>query len=87
MGKFYVFKSAVDAGIYGLAVTGVLASVVGACFYLRVVVQMYLRDPDPEPAPVSLSPPERLAIFAAAAATMVIGLFPAGLLDIALRLT
>jgi NADH-quinone oxidoreductase subunit N len=87
MGKFYVFKSAVDAGMYGLAVTGVLASVVGACFYLRVVVQMYLRDPDPEPAPVSLSPPERLAIFAAAAATMVIGLFPAGLLDIALRLT
>jgi NADH-quinone oxidoreductase subunit N len=87
MGKFYVFKSAVDAGMYGLAVTGVLASVVGACFYLRVVVQMYLRDPGPEPAPAPLSAPERLAIFAATAATIVFGFFPTVLLALTQRLT
>jgi NADH-quinone oxidoreductase subunit N len=86
MGKFYVFKSAVDAGFYGLAIVGVLASVVGACYYLRVVVQMYLRDPGPGAPAVAPQPPERLAVFAAAAATLWIGLFPGPLLELAERL-
>jgi len=83
MGKFYVFKSAVDSGLYGLAVVGVLASVVGSFYYVRVVWQMYLRDPGPiDAAPARLSPPERLAVFAAAAATLWIGLFPGALLEL-----
>ncbi|HEU4402884.1 MAG TPA: NADH-quinone oxidoreductase subunit N, partial [Candidatus Polarisedimenticolia bacterium] len=86
VGKFYVFKSAVDAGMYGLAAVGLLASVVGAFFYLRIVVQMYMRDPGPEPAPTRLAPPEAMAIAIAAAATLLIGLFPAGLLALAQRL-
>ncbi len=80
MGKFYVFKAAVDAGRYDLAIVGVLASVVGAFYYLRVVMQMYVRDPAGEGGPAPLRPAEALAIFAAAAATLWIGLFPAGLL-------
>jgi NADH-quinone oxidoreductase subunit N len=84
MGKFYVFRSAVDAGMYGLAVTGVLASVVGAFYYLRVIVQMYLREPGPAPATVTVTPPERLAILAAAAALLWFGLFPAALMELAL---
>lgn len=87
MGKFYVFKSAVDAGMYGLAVVGVLTSVVGAVYYLRIVVQMYLRDPGPDPPPAPLGVPETLAILGAAAATIAIGLFPAGLLAITQRLS
>jgi NADH-quinone oxidoreductase subunit N len=86
MGKFYVFKTAVDAGRYDLAIVGVLASVVGAFYYLRVVMQMYVRDPAGEEGPAPLRPSEALAIFAAAAATLWLGLFPSFLLALAQRL-
>ena len=44
-GKFYVFVAAVNAGLYSLAVIGVLASVVGAFYYLRIVKIMYFDAP------------------------------------------
>ncbi|MEM7123346.1 MAG: NADH-quinone oxidoreductase subunit NuoN [Pseudomonadota bacterium] len=44
-GKFYVFLAAVDAGLYTLAVVGVLTSVIGAFYYLRIVKIMYFDDP------------------------------------------
>jgi NADH-quinone oxidoreductase subunit N len=44
-GKFYVFLAAVDAELYTLAVIGVLASVVGAFYYLRIVKVMYFDEP------------------------------------------
>ncbi|MCB2099923.1 MAG: NADH-quinone oxidoreductase subunit NuoN [Rhodobacterales bacterium] len=43
-GKFYVFMAAIQANLYGLAVLGVLSSVVGAFYYLRIVKVMYF-DP------------------------------------------
>ena len=43
--KFYVFLAAVEAGLYTLAVIGVLASVVGAYYYLRIVKIMYMDEP------------------------------------------
>ena len=43
--KFYVFVAAVNAGHYGLAVIGVLASVVGAYYYLRVIKIMFFDQP------------------------------------------
>ena len=44
-GKLYVFLAAVDDGLYGLAVFGVLASVVGAYYYIRIVKVMYFDEP------------------------------------------
>ncbi|MFN4230214.1 NADH-quinone oxidoreductase subunit NuoN [Parvibaculum sp.] len=44
-GKFYVFLAAIEAGLYPLAVIGVLSSVVGAFYYLRVVKVMYFDEP------------------------------------------
>jgi NADH-quinone oxidoreductase subunit N len=44
-GKFYVFAAAIKAGLYGLAVIGVLASCVGAYYYLRIVKLMYFDEP------------------------------------------
>jgi len=44
-GKFYVFMAAVDAGLYTLAIVGVLASVVGAVYYLRIIKIMYFDEP------------------------------------------
>jgi NADH-quinone oxidoreductase subunit N len=45
--KFYVFLAAVNAGLYTLAVIGVLASVVGAYYYLLIVKVMYFDEPAP----------------------------------------
>ena len=83
IGKFYIFKSAVDAGMYGLAIVGLLASVVGAFFYLRVVVQMYAREPGADPVPVSMTAAESLGIAIACAGILWVGLFPTGLLELA----
>ena len=44
IGKFYLFRAVIDGGFYGLAVIGVLTSLISAFYYLRVVVTMYMRD-------------------------------------------
>ena len=43
--KFYVFLAAIKAGLYTLAVVGVLTSVVGAFYYLAIVKVMYFDEP------------------------------------------
>src|SRR3990167_4244069 len=43
--KFYVFLAAIQAGLYVLAVIGVLASVVGAYYYLSIIRVMYFDEP------------------------------------------
>jgi NADH-quinone oxidoreductase subunit N len=45
--KFYVFLAAIESGLYVLAVIGVLASVVGAFYYLRIIKIMYFDEPAP----------------------------------------
>jgi len=44
-GKWYVFLAAIDAKLYALAVIGVLASVVGAYYYLRIIKIMWFDEP------------------------------------------
>ena len=51
-GKLYVFLPAIKAGMYPLAVIGVLASVVGAYYYLRIVKVMFIDEPVARFAPV-----------------------------------
>jgi NADH-quinone oxidoreductase subunit N len=43
--KFYVFMAAINAGLFTLAVLGVLASVVGAYYYLYIIKVMYFDEP------------------------------------------
>ena len=54
--KFYVFLAAIQAGLFALAVTGVVTSVIGAYYYLAIVKIMYFDEPAPrfEPMPVEL---------------------------------
>ena len=54
IGKLLLFRTAVDAGLLGLAVAGMLASAAGVYYYLRVVVYMYMR-----PAPEGATEPAR----------------------------
>jgi NADH-quinone oxidoreductase subunit N len=51
-GKFYVFAAAMEAGLYTLAILGVLTSVVGAFYYLRIVKLMYFDEPVEEFEPM-----------------------------------
>ncbi|MCK5574455.1 MAG: NADH-quinone oxidoreductase subunit N, partial [Sphingomonadales bacterium] len=51
-GKFFIFKAAVDAGFYTLALIGVVASVVGAYYYLRIVKIMYFDEPQADLVPI-----------------------------------
>ena len=76
VGKMMVFSSAVQAGLFGLAVIGVLTSVASAFYYMRVVVNMYLRDGDGN-EPALETPYVKWAINISLAGVMVFGiLFP-----------
>jgi len=48
VGKFYLFRTAIQGGFVGLAIIGVLTSLISAYYYLRVVVTMYMREGEPE---------------------------------------
>lgn len=47
IGKFYLFRTAIEGGYVGLALIGVITSLVSAYYYLRVVIVMYMRDGEP----------------------------------------
>jgi len=73
--KLLVFKAAISAQAYGLAIVGVLTSALGAYYYLRVVVYMYMRAPEPGEEP-ALSPALSVALTASALAVVVLGVGP-----------
>jgi NADH-quinone oxidoreductase subunit N len=81
-GKFYIFKAALDADLVWLAVLGLLSSVVAAYYYLRIIVVMYMHEPEDTSAEL---PPLRgalsLALYASALGTLLLGVFPSLLLD------
>ncbi|CUH66896.1 NADH-quinone oxidoreductase subunit N [Thalassovita gelatinovora] len=71
-GKFYVVKAAYDAGLIWLAVLGVVASVIGAFYYLRIVYYMYFGT-EAEPLDKTRSP-ILWGFLMASAAVMVVGI-------------
>ncbi len=79
--KFYVFSAAVKANLIGLTIIGVLNSGIGAYYYLRIIVVMYMREARKEvpatPVPFAL----RLAIAVCMLATFYLGLFPGSVLQ------
>lgn len=72
-GKFYVLKAAVDADMTWLAVAGVIASVIGAFYYLRLVYYMYFGDTDDEALDGTMAPSQWVFLMASAA-IMLLGL-------------
>jgi NADH-quinone oxidoreductase subunit N len=81
--KFYVFNAAIKANLIGLTIVGVLNSGVGAYYYLRIIVVMYMREPR-KAIPVTRIPlPLGLAITACLAATLYLGILPGSVLQLA----
>jgi len=83
VGKFYLFGAAVRSGYIWLAVIGVLNSAAAAYYYLRVVVNMYMREPEGAPAVVMPSFAGGLAVVVALWGIIQLGIFPAPLFDLA----
>lgn len=83
VGKFYLFNAAVSAGWVGLAIVGLLMSVVSAYYYLRVVVAMYMHEPGDADTWSPVSAQASLALGIAAAVTLVLGVYPAPILSLA----
>ena len=83
--KFYVFSAALQNHLTWLVIIGVLNSAVGAYYYLRIIVAMYMREPREEmavtPVPVALG----VALACSVLATLYLGILPGRVLDLATR--
>ena len=83
--KFYVFSAALQANLVGLTIIGVLNSAIGAYYYLRIIVMMYMREAREEapvvPIPASLG----AALAISVAATLYLGILPGRVLEYAAR--
>ena len=79
--KFGIIRAAVSVESYALAVAAMLAAVIAAFLYLRIMVSMWLSDPADD-APVSVSKSAGLAITLAVATTLIIGILPSQLLNL-----
>jgi NADH-quinone oxidoreductase subunit N len=83
-GKFAVFSAAVSGGATPLVVVGAIASAMAAFFYVRVIVMMFFAEPVAD-GPVVVIPggATATALAVAAAVTVVLGVFPQPVLDLA----
>jgi NADH-quinone oxidoreductase subunit N len=87
-GKFYIFKAAVNSHLIWLAVIMGINSVIGAYYYLRLIVVMYMRDGSAE---LMAAPPVRFPVAVnvvlaiAAIGTVYFGLFPNQVLNFILQ--
>ncbi|MBI4485082.1 MAG: NADH-quinone oxidoreductase subunit N [Acidobacteria bacterium] len=82
MGKFWLFGAAIDAGYVWLAIIGVLNSAISLYYYVRIVVFMYLKRETigSEPA---FSAPLAMVVGVAVVATIVLGVYPRLLFEVA----
>ena len=83
IGKFGVFSAAIESGATWLVIVGVVASVIAAFFYVRVIVLMYFSDPTPDTASVVVpSAFTTIALAAGATVTIVLGVVPQPVLEL-----
>jgi NADH-quinone oxidoreductase subunit N len=83
VGKFYLFGAAVKAGYVWLAVIGVLNSAAAAYYYLRLIVYMYMREPEGAPTVMAPSLSGALALVVALWGVVQLGVAPGPLFDLA----
>src|SRR5271170_929924 len=83
LGKFFAFQAALDSRIVWLVVIAAINSVVGAYYYLRVVIAMYFWEPSKDYTPSKVAPALVLALSIAAIGTLYLGILPSRVLDFA----
>ncbi|MBM3783057.1 MAG: NADH-quinone oxidoreductase subunit N [Acidobacteria bacterium] len=82
-GKFYIFKAAIEGKLVWLTALGLLNSAVAAYYYLRVLVVMYMHDPETTEPAEEIPGGIKVTMWLTAAATLVLGVFPGLVLDFA----
>ena len=80
--KWYVLLATIDAGLTWLAVIIVLNAALAAYYYLRVIVYMYMREPEDEPAPIDASAFGTVALALSVAGVILLGVYPGAILDV-----
>ena len=83
VGKFYIFSAAVKSGYTGLAIIGVLNSVVSVYYYVGVLVRMYMTEGTTEVTAPSSRPYLFATLLLTVAGTVLLGLFPSSLAEVA----
>lgn len=82
LGKWFVFATAVQAGLVSVSVLGILLSVVALGYYLRVIVAMYMQSSeDPQPTPIARRFPTAIAATVCALFVLLMGVLPGWFLD------
>ena len=82
IGKFFIFSAAIRGGEVALAVVGILTAVVSVYYYLRVVVNLYMRPAETGAVAGRGTPPEIIALSCAAAVILLLGIYPGPLLEL-----
>jgi len=80
LGKLYVFEAAINAELYALAIIGVLASVVGAFYYIRIIKVIYF-DPPVEPLDISINLETRSVLVISGFVVVFLIFFPLPLIN------
>jgi NADH-quinone oxidoreductase subunit N len=89
-GKFYIFKAAVNSHLLWLAVLMAINSIIGAYYYLRLIVLMYMREPSAEAAaaaPVGFPLTVNVVLAVTAIGTILFGLMPNPVINFILQPT
>lgn len=82
-GKFYLFYAAVATGHTTLAIIGVLASLLSVYYYLRVIVAMYMEEPEGETTGPALPATVAAVLALCVVAVLGLGVFPGRWMDLA----
>ncbi len=82
IGKFSIFSAAYESGSGEILIAGVLSSAIAAFFYIRVIVLMFFKDPVEDGTSVVIpSALTTITIAISAVVTLILGIFPAPLID------
>ena len=87
LGKYVVFQAAVESKLYLLAIIGVVNAAVAAYYYLRVIVTMYMREPETDEEPLPTSPLMAAVMIVAVVGVFYLGLAPGRVLNVIQSLT
>jgi NADH-quinone oxidoreductase subunit N len=88
LGKFYVFMAAVEAGLSWLAAVALIFAAVSAYYYMRVVMLMYMREPEAgviDSPRLVTSPALSIVLACAVAGVILLGLYPNPVVSLALQ--
>lgn len=85
MGKFYIFSAAIKSGYIGLAIIGVINSVISAYYYMKIIIAMYMKEPESaiQHSPLIFTPAMIIALVLAVYGVLRMGIFPSAYIAMA----